>query len=238
MLLRLSGVFALMLAAACSAQAPEGNPQQQATAAAESQAPAPAAAADGVQYQAGVDYFPVPSPQPIAPDNGRIDVVEVFGYSCIHCAHAQPFVDEWKKTLADDVAFTYVPAVFGGIWEVFARAYYTAQTMGVLSRSHNAMFKAVHEEHRAFRSVDDIAAFYAERGVTKEQVLATMSSFEVNAKVAEAQQQVPAWGVEGTPSFIVAGKYRVVAPREGSFEKMLDIVDFLVAKERAERAAG
>jgi protein dithiol oxidoreductase (disulfide-forming) len=44
--------------------------------------------------------------------------------------------------------------------------------------------------------------------------------------------------VDGTPSLIVNGKYRVVAPREGSFTKMLQITDWLVAKERAAKKAG
>jgi thiol:disulfide interchange protein DsbA len=45
---------------------------------------------------------------------------------------------------------------------------------------------------------------------------------------------VSAWGIEGTPTMVVAGKYRVQSPGgEDGFEKMLKIVDFLVARERA-----
>lgn len=217
MLSRIFGaMIALLLTTACTAQAPD---------------------AAQAQFQAGTDYFPIEPAAPLSPGNDRIEVVEVFGYSCIHCANAEPVISAWKKNLPEDVAFIYLPAVFGGVWEAFARAFYTAETMGVLSRTHDAMFKAVHVDRRGFRSLEDIAAFYAEQGVDKEQFLATMESFAVNAKIARAQQMAPRWGVEGTPSIVVAGKYRVVAPREGSFEKMLQIVDFLVAKERAERKA-
>ena len=211
----LGALGALLLTTACNAQTPE----------------APAA-----QFTAGQDYAVIEPAAPLNPGDDKIEVVEVFGYSCIHCANAEPVISAWKKNLPEDVAFIYLPAVFGGVWEAFARAFYTAETMGVLSRTHDAMFKAVHVDRRGFRSLEDIAAFYAEQGVDKDQFLATMNSFAVNAKIARAQQQAPKWGVEGTPSIVVEGKYRVAAPREGSFQKMMQIVDHLVEKERAAQA--
>lgn len=209
------GVAALLATAACSAQAPDAAP-----------------AAD---IQEGRDYFLVENPQTFADGDG-IEVVEVFGYGCIHCATLQPLINAWKPSLPQDVDFIYVPAVFGGAWEAWARAYYTAETMGVLERSHDAVFNAIHTERMQFRNLDDIAGLYTRFGVDKAQFLATMDSFAVNAKIARSAQQVPRWGVEATPTMVVAGRYRVQAPREGGFEKMLDIVDFLVAKERAARA--
>jgi thiol:disulfide interchange protein DsbA len=250
----LTGAFALLLTTACTAETPQA-PQQAATSpsssapaatpAAQQPAAAPAApAADRPatgptshpgNYTAGVDYIDLGTPQTFGSGPG-IEVVEVFGYGCIHCATLQPLINEWKPTLPRDVDFIYVPAVFGGAWEAWARAYYTAETMGVLERSHDAVFNAIHTERMQFRNLEDIAGLYTRFGVDKAQFLATMDSFAVNAKIARSAQQVPRWGVEATPTMVVAGRYRVQAPREGGFEKMLDIVDFLVAKERAARA--
>lgn len=167
----------------------------------------------------------------------RIEVVEVFGYSCSHCAHFQPLVSAWKKTLPDDVQFEYLPAAFGGIWEVYARVYYTAETMGVLDKTHDALFEALHTERRPIGKIEDLADFYAEYGVDKEQFLSALDSFPVNAKVASARERASAWSVEGTPTMIVAGKYRVMAPPQdrGGFKGMLEIVDGLIARERAAR---
>lgn len=195
----------------------------------------PAAGAE--PFQAGRDYFPIEPAQPTS-SGDQIEVIEVFGYSCIHCAHLAPQLAAWKKTLPSDVKLDYMPAVFGGIWEVYGRAYYTAQTMGVLEKTHDPLFEALHTEKRRIGSLDDLAAWYAEHGVDKAQFLATMESFAVNAKIAQAQAQVPRYGVDGTPSIIVEGKYRVVAPREGSFTKMLQITDWLIEKERAAKKAG
>lgn len=199
---------------------------------------APLATAQAPTFVEGRDYFTIADGQPWQND-ARIEVVEVFGYPCIHCAHAAPVVAKWRQGLGPDVRLTYVPAVFGGVWEAYARAFFTAETMGVMERTHEKLFEVLHVEKRAINTMDDVAAFYAEYGVDKQAFLATLTSFAVNAKIDQARQTVPAWGVEGTPTMVVAGKYRVMSPGgEGGFEKMLEIVDHLVARERAARKAG
>jgi len=219
---RLIGILLLGLVSACSAETPSGSTP---------------ATAEPPRFVAGTDYTVLEPAQPTHAPGDKIEVVEVFGYSCIHCANLQPLVNEWKKTLADDVHFEYVPAVFGGVWEAYARVFYTAQTMGVLERSHDALFKAIHEESR-FNNLEDVAGFYAQYDIDPQQFMATMSSFPVEAKISEARSRVPAYGVEGTPTMIVAGKYRVTVPRiDNGMQKMLEVVDFLIATERAERKA-
>lgn len=186
-------------------------------------------------FEAGRDYHRIEPAQPTA-SGDKIEVVEVFGYSCIHCAHAAPEIGRWRKTLPADVQFEFMPAVFGGVWEAYARAYYTAETMGVLERTHEKLFEVLHTERRPVRSLEDIAAFYAEYGVDKDTFLATLNSFPVNAKIARASEKVAAYGVEGTPTMVVAGKYRVMSPGgEDGFATMLKIVDHLIALERGAR---
>ncbi len=186
--------------------------------------------------QAGREYAVIEPAQTIAPASGRIEVAEVFAYTCIHCARFEPVLKAWKARQPEHVQVVAVPMAFGGVAEAYARAYYAAEAMGVLDRTHQALFDAVHVQQRQFRSAEDIAAFVAEQGVDKATFLSTMNSFAVNAKIARAKQVVPRWGVEGTPSLVVAGKYRVLGGARGGFEGMLDTVDFLVARERA--AAG
>ena len=69
----------------------------------------------------GVDYDVLPTPQPTY-GQGKIEVAEVFSYRCIHCAEFQPAVNAWMASKPADVRFEYVPAVFGGTWDDFARA--------------------------------------------------------------------------------------------------------------------
>lgn len=195
-----------------------------------------AAARQATAPVAGTDYVEIPGGQPYAPLNGKVEVVEMFGYTCIHCAHFEPLVSEWKKKQPGYVRFTPVPAAFGGYWMPYARAYYAAAKLGVLARSHGAMFKALHEEGSLpiqNASTDEIAAFYADRyGVDARAFAAAMDSAGIDVLLERSNQFATAAEIDGTPTIIVNGRYRVTAR---SFEDTLRVTDWLVARERAGR---
>ena len=186
----------------------------------------PAAPVEGTDYEVIADGVAF---EPVA---GRIEVAEVFGYTCPHCAHFEPEVQAWKAKQPKDVKFTPVPAPFGGYWTAFARAYFAAKTLGVADRSHEAVFRAVHEDGTLPRNPtdDELAAFYVQFGVPAARFVATLNGPAVEAAMQHAGMFVQRNGVEGTPTMIVAGKYRVIAPTHAD---VLRVVDQLVARERA-----
>lgn len=194
--------------------------------------PLSAFAADPV---AGTDYVEIPDGKPYAPLNGKVEVVEVFGYTCIHCAHFQPSVSAWHKKQPSYVRFTPVPAAFGGIWTPYARAYYAAAKLRVLAKTHDAMFKALHEQGSLpiqNASSNEIAAWYANYGADPKAFAAAMESPATDLLLERSKEFALATGIEGTPTLIVNGKYRVTG---SSFEDSLRITDFLVKKERARK---
>jgi thiol:disulfide interchange protein DsbA len=197
-------------------------------------APAQTPPADGLVE--GRDYTLLDPPQPTA-DRSKIEVLEVFGYWCIHCAHLDPILEKWKQAQPADVDFRYVPAIWqGGVDEFFARAFYTAETMGVLDTTHSAMFTAAAVD-RKLRGPDDILAFYADQGIDRAQFEATMNSFTVNAKVARVKQTLPRYGIEGTPTLIVNGKYKAMGRQGTTMSELMVTVDKLIARERAALSA-
>ena len=222
-------------AVAESAPAPATEPAPAAT---ESSPVAPAApvavaAPTGPAPREGIDYTLVDPPAAFSPTPGKIEVAEVFAYYCIHCATLQARVTPWKAALPADVEFRYVPMAHGSS-EPFARAFYAAEAMGEFDRTHDAMFKAIAQERR-FKSgsAEDIADLYAEVGVDREALLSTMRSFGVNAQIARNQKAVSRWAIEGTPTFIVNGRYRVVVTGDRGHDGMISTVEHLVARERA-----
>lgn len=249
----------LLAASACSSQdeaaAPAAAPAADTTAA----APAPAttaATADaapdaGAQAEpgpivppagpapvAGTDYVEIPAGQPFAPGSGKIEVVEVFGYTCPACAQFEPVLDAWKAKLPADVRVVPVAAPFGGYWEPYAKAFYAADTLGLLDQTHDEMFRAVHIERslpvQPAPTNEQIAAFYGQQGADADAFANAMSSFAVDAKMKRARQFLTRSGVESTPTLIVNGKYRVIGGR--TYEDVLRITDHLVAQERAASA--
>jgi len=190
----------------------------------------PAPAADAPKWEEGKSYFLVDPPQQTATGD-KVEVLEVFSYACPHCAHFQPYADQLKASLPAGAAFTYMPAVFNATWEPYARAYYTAESLGVVADTHQALFDALHRDHQQLRTIEDLSTFYAQHGVDKAKFLATAGSFEVESKLQRAAQIVKADGVDGTPSIIVDGKYRVTGTSAGGYPQMVEIVDYLVQKE-------
>jgi thiol:disulfide interchange protein DsbA len=195
-------------------------------------AAAPAAAIPGLV--AGTDYAVIPGGQPFEPRNGKIEVVEVFGYVCPACARLQPLFSAWKKKLPADVRVTYVPAAFGREWVPYAHAFYAADAMGLVDRSHDAVFHAIHIEQSLpgeGKEPDEqaIAKFYGKYGVDPKVFADAMHSFTIDAKLARAKQFMVDSGVEGTPTLIVDGKYRVLGK---DYADVLRITDALIAQER------
>lgn len=199
-----------------------------APAAAESRAPAPVA---------GVDYHEIENGKPLDALPGRVEVVEVFGYTCIHCANFEPRLSAWRARLPRDVRFTPVAASFGGYWIPYAKAYYAARLLGVADRSHDAMFRAVHEEMSmpvSQPTAQEFAAFYAGHGADAKKFVAAMEGDAVAAELQRTRAFVMDSEVEGTPMLVVNGRYRVA----GGAPNSLDTVDYLVARERARTAKG
>lgn len=221
-------------AAGSESAAPAAEGDKTAT---EAAAPAPApttAALTGPAPVEGADYQVIPNGQPFQPAAGKVEVAEIFGYVCPACAAFQPLVGPWKAGLPGDVNFVYVPAMFGGTWDNYARAFYAAQTLGVQEKTHEALYAAIHAQktlkgERGADSVEDIAKFYGAYGVDPKQFAATMGSFAVNAKTNSAKQFAQRSQISGTPSIIVNGKYLV---KGKSFPDMLRIADHLIARER------
>jgi len=187
----------------------------------------------------GVDYEVLPTPQPTyGQGKGKIEVAEVFSYACIHCSEFQPLVDAWLKNLPGDVRYEYVPAVFQPVWEHFARGFLAAKVLGVQPRTHDLVFKAVHEEH-VFKtgSLEEIADWYSSHDIKRDKFLATMTGPQVDAMLAHAKDFALRTGIQYTPTLIIDGKYRLNVQTDRGFEGLLRTADFVIAQERQAGAA-
>ena len=194
----------------------------------------PAGAQDRAPVE-NLDYAVIPDGQPWQPLQGRIEVVEVFSYGCVHCFHFQRLMDAWTRAQSEDVRVTYVPAAFSAN-DTFARGFFAAEALGLQARTHHAVFSAVHERSRLPRSgagIDAIAGFYAEHGAASQAAFrAAMTSAATDKKLNAAHAFAMRSGVQGTPTLIINGRYRVTAR---SLEDTLVIADQLIARERVER---
>lgn len=194
---------------------------------------AQAQGAKPVPYQKDLHYFLIEG-APVT-NGGPMELVEAFSYLCSHCNTFEPYISAWKKRKPEHVEFRRIPVVFGrGSWELYARGYVTAEMMNVGEAAHVAMMDRLWKEKSTMRSMEELAEFYSQFGVDKEKFLATSGSFAVEARLKRDQQKIQSFGITGTPSLVLNGKYRIAGNAAvPSFEVMLDVVDYLIAAESA-----
>ena len=186
-----------------------------------------------VPYQEGLHYFKID--QATALPGDKVEVIALFSYLCNHCNTFEPYVNSWAERKPEYVDFRRLPVVFGrGSRELYARAYATAEIMNLPEEAHMAMMDRLWKDRKIMRNLDEIADFYVQFGADKEVFLSTAQSFAVDGKIRKDQQLVRAYGITGTPSVVVNGKYRITGSSAlPSFDAMLDVVDYLVEIEKS-----
>ena len=185
-------------------------------------------------YQEGVHYFNI-GQVPADTGSETVEVTELFSYGCSHCNTFEPYLESWNQSKPEYVKFNRVAVAFGRrAWEMMARAYITAEMLGIEDESHVAMMDAIWKERKQFRTVDELADFYMQFGIERSAFLANYQSFAADSQLRKSQRDVQLFGITGTPSMVVNRKYRVTSSKAvGDFNAMLDVVDFLVSKESA-----
>ncbi len=183
--------------------------------------------------------MPIPGKQyvevtrPVSPtDPKKITVEEFFSYACSHCNAFEPKVQSWLKHKPADVDFVRVPDALGRTtWENFSRAYYVAQILGVVDKIHEPMFTAIWVEGRQLNDMAAIRSFFAQTaGVKPEDFDATASSFTVDGKLRAAEVLQRDYEIEGTPTFVVGGRYKIA-----TMDESMTTLDFVIDKVRRER---
>ena len=182
------------------------------------------------------EHYDVISPAVRSAEGDKIVVTEFFWYGCGHCYNFEPQVVQWKKTLADDVVVKGSPAMWNGLMEIHAKAFYAAEVLGVLDKIHMPMFQAINVDRYRLGSESEIADLFEDNGVDREAFAKAFNSFGVGSQVNQANARARAAKITGTPEMMVAGKYRISTRKAGGQANMLKIADFLIEKERAAAA--
>ncbi|MBI5428882.1 MAG: thiol:disulfide interchange protein DsbA/DsbL [Nitrosomonadales bacterium] len=146
--------------------------------------------------------------QPAQPTSGKkIEVLEFFFYGCSHCFHLHPKLSEWEKTMPKDVELILVPAIFRDSWEPMARTFYALDSLGKQHQLHEPLYKAWNVDNMQLFEEAQILDFVAPRGVDRAKFSAAYNSFSMQSKVTRAKQMIRSYGVSGTPTLVVDGRY-------------------------------
>ena len=185
------------------------------------------------RFVAGTHYQEIANPVNTN-DSSKVEVIEAFWYGCSHCFRFEPLIADWEDNTPDYVDFVRFPALWNGLMKVHAQVYYAAEALDSLDVLHEQIFNAINVERNMLQNEDQIGELFEQHGVSQSDFESAFNSFSVRTKVNQAEKRMTDYGIRSTPNMIVNGKY-LVATGENvrTQQEMLDIVDFLVEKERS-----
>ncbi len=165
--------------------------------------------------------------------SNKIEVLEFFYYGCSHCFDLHPPLSAWEKTMPQDVELILVPTIFRESWEVMARTFYALESMGQLQKLHDPLFRAMHVDKITLNDEAQIGDFVAKNGVDRTKFSAAYNSFSMRSKVERAKQMIRIYGISGTPTIVVDGKYLITGLRTADTMRVLNEVIVMARKARS-----
>ena len=187
--------------------------------------------AQAEEYVAGRHYEILDSPS-VTRDPSKVEVVEVFWFGCNHCYALESYILPWKKTLPKDLDYRKSHSTSNPTIKIQSRLFYSAKALGIEDKIIPGAFTAIQREGRFLTGNSELEYFFKGFGVEKEKYLSVSNSFGVNNAVKQADNRMRQWTITGVPTLIVNGKYKVSGTREVGTDRLLDVVDFLIEKER------
>jgi protein dithiol oxidoreductase (disulfide-forming) len=209
----------LLLLTAVSAQAADAPPAK------------PAAPA----WMEGVNYVPVVPAQPVSPGPGQIEVIDFFWYNCPHCFSLEPYLESWERSKPANVVLVRVPVISSPDREPAARAYYTAQALGILDKAHEAIFNEIHLKNDQLLTEADYERFFTKQfGISAKQFEAAWTSPAVDAGVTQARILATRYNINilGVPMLAVNGRW-LTGGGFAAWPQVMQVVNFLIQKEQA-----
>ena len=191
---------------------------------------APHAAAQTTGFDIEGKYEVLQPPQ-LTETGDRIEVVDVFWYGCPHCYTFLPLLEVYEQIKPEYVEIRRLPAIFRESWAAHARAYYASMLLGVEHKTHRALYEEIHEHRNPTDHKEALAAFFERQGVDRTKFEQTYDSFAVESLFRKSVLMQQRYGIRGTPSVVVNGKYRVTGRLAGGQDNMLQVVMALVDRE-------
>ena len=172
---------------------------------------------EGTEYRYIEDGKPYRATPP-----GKIEVAEVFGYWCPHCAHFAPMLEKWKAgSMPANAKLVLVPAMFDPN-DAYARLFFIAEGAKAVDVTHPSIFRAIHETSELPRkaTIPQLSAYYLRLPGVNAKAFAAAQKDEatLQAKAANAREFQLRSKIQGTPSLVIAGKYLVLG---NSFDELL-----------------
>jgi thiol:disulfide interchange protein DsbA len=189
------------------------------------------------KFKEGQHYNRFPSTAGRWGSADKIEVIEVFMYSCPHCYDLESFINTWVENKDPNIRFVRIPAIFNQLAALHAQLYYTEVFLAQAGKLkdpaafRNMVFEEYHRRGNRLTSETAIQRLFARSGISEDDFKRTWSSFEVDQALRRAREMAINYGVASVPMIVVNGKYTTDAGSAGSYPKLIELIDELTVRE-------
>ena len=165
------------------------------------------------EYKEGEDY------QVIAGDgnNGHNKIIEFFSYSCPYCFRAQPVLKTVMTRLPTGFRYERVAVTLGKPDRVsYAYTHLLLKQFGLEEMWHTHIFfisqtplREELEKYDKLWTMVNVRAFFMDNGIDSERFDAAVSFLDETQAIKNNDKLAGTFGVKGTPTFVIRGKYWV-----------------------------
>ena len=195
------------------------------------------AAARNWQFKEGEHFTRMIPTQRTVGGADKIEVAEIFMYSCPHCYDLEAFINPWAESKDPNVRFVRIPAIFNQLAQLHAQLYYTEIFLTQAGKLQDPgafremVFQEYHRKGNRLTSEAAIQRLFARAGVSEDDFKRTWGSFEVDQALRVASDLARRYNVTSVPMVVVNGKYSTSAAQAGTYPKLMELIDELTERE-------
>ncbi|WP_239350691.1 thiol:disulfide interchange protein DsbA/DsbL [Snodgrassella communis] len=184
-----------------------------------------------------VDYVVLDKPIPQLHKN-KVEVLEFFSYSCIHCSHLEPYILKEMKSFAPDTYLRPVHIVWDdNVYYNLARVAAAVNSTGMKLNADPVIFDAIFTKHIELWQPDVFKKWALQQTTFDGQKLVKAYNSLENAAIATDMRKLSEkYNIQSTPTVIVGGKYELKFPR--GFAAGMVTLNELIEKVRNENSTG
>ncbi|MBV8603204.1 MAG: thiol:disulfide interchange protein DsbA/DsbL [Pelomonas sp.] len=162
-------------------------------------------------------------PLPTAAGN-KVEVLEMFMYTCPHCFKFDTPLAQWAKAHAADVSLRRIAVGANTMTGLTQKMFFALQAMGVEEALHTPVFSAIHVGGADVTSESGVFDLAARLQVDMGKFKQAYNSFAVSGKCRQANQLMQDTGIDSVPTLIVGGRF-VTSPSMAGTPGASEIID-------------
>lgn len=165
---------------------------------------------------------------PLKSASDKIEVVEFFLYSCPHCYELEPKLKAWIEKNKDKITFKRTPAVLSPSWVALAKAYYVAEKLNVLDKTHEALFKSIHQDKVVYLNEYKLTEFFVKHGVNAADFIREFNAADIVEKVGAARALSVEYEFRGVPVVVMNKEFKTAPFYTKDQDQMIRVLDSLL----------